>query len=184
MGERKLSFKPIDLREADFKRAVNAFLKYPPDMRTEFIDYWTEPNKSGSRMRFEGEKTWDTGRRLARWASHDFGKGPKVEAPVVHMSTKERMSEPKNDIERLDALLERFQKSHIPAKPEELAPFAKPITENELWPSSITKEQMDKAKIHYKNDPILVKSYFVERTLVYYISFGLTFSGAMKAKNK
>ena len=33
----------------------------------EFFFYWTEPNPSNTKMRFELEKTWDTKRRLMRW---------------------------------------------------------------------------------------------------------------------
>tara|TARA_R110002020_G_scaffold92899_2_gene224463 strand:- start:15108 stop:15881 length:774 start_codon:yes stop_codon:yes gene_type:complete len=39
-----------------------------------FIDYWTEPNKSQTKMRFEMEKTWDLKRRLSRWANSSFNK--------------------------------------------------------------------------------------------------------------
>ena len=33
----------------------------------EFIDYWTEPNKAKTKMRFEMQSTWDTKRRLKLW---------------------------------------------------------------------------------------------------------------------
>lgn len=33
----------------------------------KFIDYWTEPNKSGTRQRWETEKTFEVGRRLKTW---------------------------------------------------------------------------------------------------------------------
>ena len=41
---------------------------YPPDMIADFLSYWTEPNKSRTKMRFELERTWDIGRRLQTWA--------------------------------------------------------------------------------------------------------------------
>ena len=44
---------------------------YPNDMKEKFIAYWTEPNKSRTRVRYQMEKTWDTSRRLALWASRD-----------------------------------------------------------------------------------------------------------------
>ena len=37
------------------------------DIIYEFVSYWTEPNKSKTKMRFELEKTWDTKRRLQTW---------------------------------------------------------------------------------------------------------------------
>lgn len=42
----------------------------------EFVAYWTEPNKSRTKLRWELEKTWDTGRRLKRWFKNkkDWGK--------------------------------------------------------------------------------------------------------------
>ena len=39
-------------------------------MIEEFAGYWTEPNKSQSKMRYELERTWDLSRRLKRWASN------------------------------------------------------------------------------------------------------------------
>lgn len=35
----------------------------------KFISYWTEPNKSGSKERYEMERTFEVGRRLATWFS-------------------------------------------------------------------------------------------------------------------
>ena len=37
------------------------------EMCNAFLEYWTELNKSQTKMRFEMEKTWDTKRRLGRW---------------------------------------------------------------------------------------------------------------------
>jgi len=37
----------------------------------EFIDYWTEPNTSKTKMKFELERTFDIKRRLTRWAKND-----------------------------------------------------------------------------------------------------------------
>lgn len=44
---------------------------YSKDILNSFYSYWTEPNKSGSQMRFELEKTWDLKRRLEYWARND-----------------------------------------------------------------------------------------------------------------
>jgi hypothetical protein len=43
--------------------------KYGAQMVREFYDYWTESNAGGARMRFEMEKVFDVGRRLATWAN-------------------------------------------------------------------------------------------------------------------
>ncbi len=44
---------------------------YGKDMVRKFYDYWTEPNKSKTKMRFELERTWDLKRRLNTWASRE-----------------------------------------------------------------------------------------------------------------
>ena len=45
----------------------------------KFHSYWTEPNKSKTKLRWELEKTWDTKRRLQTWFSRirdDFKNNP------------------------------------------------------------------------------------------------------------
>lgn len=44
---------------------------YGKDMIRAFYDYWTEPNKSQTKMRFELERTWEVGRRLATWSKNE-----------------------------------------------------------------------------------------------------------------
>ena len=50
----------------------------PQETIDKFCDYWTERNKSGSKMLFELNKTWDTNRRLRRWVDSDFNKSKIV----------------------------------------------------------------------------------------------------------
>tara|TARA_R100001443_G_scaffold117366_1_gene141734 strand:+ start:706 stop:1512 length:807 start_codon:yes stop_codon:yes gene_type:complete len=64
--------KTIGYREVQFKKNVSAFQEYEKDMRIDFTDYWTEA--SNNKMRWEREKVFDIGRRLARWAKNDFNK--------------------------------------------------------------------------------------------------------------
>ena len=71
----------IEIREEIFKSEVQNFKNYPTAMLNEFIEYWTEPNKSGSRMKFEMEKTWDLKRRLSRWSNNSFNKVPAQKKP-------------------------------------------------------------------------------------------------------
>ena len=44
---------------------------YGREMIRQFYDYWTEPNKSRMKMRYELERTWDTKRRLKTRASRE-----------------------------------------------------------------------------------------------------------------
>ena len=43
---------------------------YPQGTLDEFYNYWTEPNKSQTKMRFELQNTWDLDRRLKRWSNN------------------------------------------------------------------------------------------------------------------
>lgn len=55
-------------REREFYNVLVPFVKtYGREMIREFFDYWSEPNKSHSKMRFEQERTWDLSRRLQTW---------------------------------------------------------------------------------------------------------------------
>ena len=55
-------------REREFYNVLIPFVKtYGREMIREFFDYWSEPNKSHSKMRFEQERTWDLSRRLQTW---------------------------------------------------------------------------------------------------------------------
>ena len=66
---------PLALRAESFYQQVHApefTAKYPPQLLQDFFSYWSEPNRSKTKMRFELQKTWDTSRRLATWARNDF----------------------------------------------------------------------------------------------------------------
>lgn len=66
----------LEIRRIKFINELNKefHTKYTKELRRAFFEYWTEPNRSKTKMRFELEKTWDTGRRLSRWANNSFNK--------------------------------------------------------------------------------------------------------------
>ena len=45
--------------------------KYKKEMVRRFYDYWTELNRSGTKMRFELEKTFEIGKRLKTWSDRE-----------------------------------------------------------------------------------------------------------------
>ena len=64
-----------------FQDDLSKFLdRYSADMLNDFFSYWTEPNKSQTKMRFEQQPTWDLSRRLSRWEKNNYKyeKGGKV----------------------------------------------------------------------------------------------------------
>ena len=77
LEQRALDFK---LKFIEFKDA------YPRQMLADFYNYWTEPNKSFTRLRFELNKTWDLKRRLDYWANNSKTFNPKntAHAPLSH----------------------------------------------------------------------------------------------------
>ena len=48
-----------------------------------FFNYWSELNKSETRMRCEMQKTWEVGLRLATWAKNEKPQYGKTDAGVV-----------------------------------------------------------------------------------------------------
>lgn len=59
-------------RKEGFYNSLIPFLeKYPKEMIRQFFEYWSEMNKSRTKMRWEQEKTWEIDKRLRTWASRE-----------------------------------------------------------------------------------------------------------------
>jgi hypothetical protein len=63
----------LEKKKSDFLHSLTPFSQkhngiYPPEMLKNFFDYWTEKNPSGTLMRFQQQKTWETHLRLATWS--------------------------------------------------------------------------------------------------------------------
>lgn len=87
-------------REDIFKKEILTYINtYPKEMLKNFFDYWSEPNKSKSKMRFEMQNTWDLKRRLATWAKNDKGFKPAVQKGVTEADAKQIMRNIKNRLE-------------------------------------------------------------------------------------
>lgn len=72
----------IEDRKLKFANTIKPFIDlYGKDVCREFYAYWTEPNKSNTKLKFELEKTWDIKRRLERWVNNDFNKSSKDNLP-------------------------------------------------------------------------------------------------------
>ena len=64
--------KSVSDRQKAFYNTLIPFVgKYPNEMLRTFYDYWSEPNRSNTKMRMELERTWDLSRRLATWHKKD-----------------------------------------------------------------------------------------------------------------
>lgn len=70
--------KKMKERQELFYQALVPFVeKYNAKMIRAFFNYWSEPNKSKTKMKYELEVTWDLSRRLETWEKNEqkFNKG-------------------------------------------------------------------------------------------------------------
>jgi hypothetical protein len=62
----------IQERKLKFADTLKPFLQtYGKDLLNDFYNYWTEPNHSNTKMKFELNKTWSIEGRLRTWAKND-----------------------------------------------------------------------------------------------------------------
>ena len=100
-GDKKNAAKAATLsRKESFYQSLVPFVgKYQKEMIRSFFDYWSELNKSETKMRYELEKTWELPKRLATWANRekipakpttDIGVDLKDNSPDKYDSPQER----------------------------------------------------------------------------------------------
>lgn len=71
-GKKEKTSAGLEKRKHDFGESLIPYVaKYGRETVRAFYDYWTEPNRSNTKMLYELERTWDVGRRIARWAAHE-----------------------------------------------------------------------------------------------------------------
>ena len=71
-ADRTAAVAATNSRKEAFYRSLIPFVGiYGKEMVREFFDYWSETNRTQTRMRFEQERTWELKRRLAYWAKRD-----------------------------------------------------------------------------------------------------------------
>jgi hypothetical protein len=75
---KKESKPSLETRSLAFKNSLIPYKqKYSIEMLKNFFGYWTEPNKSNTKMRFELETTWSLERRLETWNKRENDFKPK-----------------------------------------------------------------------------------------------------------
>lgn len=87
------SKRSLKEREHEFGASLIPYVeKYSKETIRAFFNYWTEKNKSGTKMRFELEKTWETAKRLQTWASRE-----KVQKSTTALKPSEMNYDKDND---------------------------------------------------------------------------------------
>ena len=68
--------KTIDERKSEFFQSLRQYVPiYGDKMIQEFYDYWSESSENARKFRKEKQTTWDTAKRLARWAKNQKSYG-------------------------------------------------------------------------------------------------------------
>ena len=63
----------LERRKSDFYESIVPFADhYDREMLNDFYQYWTELDKRRRHMRFEMQKTWETGKRLSTWSRKQY----------------------------------------------------------------------------------------------------------------
>lgn len=79
-----------------FSSLTNYLDKFDKKLIRNFYDYWTETNKSNSKMRFELEKTWNLNKRLSRWSNNEkmFNNHSKK---TIHDQVQDQLNKMKDE---------------------------------------------------------------------------------------
>tara|TARA_R100001594_G_scaffold17746_1_gene35878 strand:+ start:1149 stop:1790 length:642 start_codon:yes stop_codon:yes gene_type:complete len=66
-----ITYNNIHLKKIKFEETVFQVTDISKDILQDFVDYWTETNKSCTKMKFEMQKTFDINLRLKRWIKNN-----------------------------------------------------------------------------------------------------------------
>jgi hypothetical protein len=69
----------FDARVAKFHEECKKFTnEFGYQLVEDFFAYWSEPNRSRTKMRYEQQPTWEIHRRMLTWKRNNFNKYPSV----------------------------------------------------------------------------------------------------------
>lgn len=78
----------IEERKQKFASTLKPFINiYGKEMLMDFYRYWTEPNKSNTKFKYENEKTWSLDRRLETWSNNESKFKPK-QSPTMRTTNE------------------------------------------------------------------------------------------------
>lgn len=98
--EKEIKQNNIKERESQFITELSLYLKtYSKEMLNEFFLYWSEPNKSKTKMKFELNRTWDLSRRLKTWKNNNdkWSKGNGRDREISESELREFSESIAND---------------------------------------------------------------------------------------
>ena len=78
-----------ELRRKSFGKSLIPYVDvYGKQMIRAFYDYWSELNKSGTKMKWELERTWELDRRLKKWERKDSEYNGKTNGARQKVSSR------------------------------------------------------------------------------------------------
>lgn len=177
----------LEEKENNFKIQVYRMIAFPADILQEFFDYWSEPNKSGTKLRYELEKTWDLNRRLKRWQlmkdqRKDF-KPVEMAKNRLDTSVKPTQPKPTNMIEELDQFLEKYTLHPTEIPFMEFCKYYDYMKQEKLL-RPLTGQEVNRLMDIYKGDKIKCRCACVQMTLDGYVNGGFTFKKVMEVRLK
>lgn len=89
----KAATRTIEQRQKEFYDTLLPYIgKYPKEMLRKFYNHWSELNKPRTKMRYEMEKTWEVGKRLATWAGREptFKQSSMEIGTVLHDNNSDK----------------------------------------------------------------------------------------------
>ena len=87
--------KMLNRQQKFYEELAGYVSQYSKELLRAFYNYWSEPNKSKTRMKFELEQTWETKLRLITWEKNEqkFNKGKTVNNEQSSESKQAALSE-------------------------------------------------------------------------------------------
>lgn len=165
--------KSIEARAADFKRELEIYA-FSPQMKQEFYDYWSEPNKSNTKMRFEQEKTWDLARRLNRWASNNKERLNLQKTDTGYREPKV-YKEPETDLEKIDYDLMMYRLNFEKVPFNQMDKWYDYLKSNKML-KRFDKEDIDILRAAYGDDNQKCRCACVQWTFDWLINEGRNFT--------
>ncbi|MDR2970096.1 MAG: hypothetical protein LBV32_10920 [Tannerellaceae bacterium] len=98
----------IKRRDEFYKSLIPYVERYGAEMIRAFYDYWSELNKSETKMKYELNKTWELGKRLATWAKNDYNGERKNNAGIIRSGSNDRRAPGRSDAENKRAERDRL----------------------------------------------------------------------------
>lgn len=174
----------IEEREANFKLQVYRMIAFPADVLEEFWLYWSEPNKSNTKLRYELEKTWDLNRRLKRWQNQrkDF-KPVEMAKNRLDTSVKPVPPKPTNMIDELDQFLARYTSRPTEIPFSDFGKYYQYLKDNKLM-RPFTKQEVNSLRSIYDFNDQKCRCACVQMTMDGYVNSGVTFKDIIQLRKQ